>query len=146
MEDFARLLLMLIGAVMVVALVPDFMRSLSVKSWVSVIGKITYVGISESTGGIHKNSYAPRISYEYFYAGRTYQGTAIRITGFSFRCKELAEDYIRQFSKGQEVKVYVDPSQHGRCALYPRVEWWALLFAVLGSFAFAGSLYFFVKG
>jgi Protein of unknown function (DUF3592) len=141
MEDFARLLLMLIGAVMVIAFMPDFMRSLSVKSWVSVDGKITHVGISENRGG-HMNSYAPQISYEYFYAGRKYQGAAIRITGFSFRYKELADDYLRQFSKGADIKVYVDPGRPDRCALHPGFEWWALFFAVLGLVAFGASFYF----
>jgi Protein of unknown function (DUF3592) len=144
METLARLILVLMGTVFFFGFGRDFLRSLASREWVAVEGKIIRTWMSETTGSHHGNTFTPNVAYEYTYKGRKYQGSTIRVVGISYRYKSFAVEELAKFVKGSRVQVYLNPSHPTECALQPRAEWLALVFAVLGAVAATASTYFLV--
>jgi len=90
--------------------------------WPATTGKITNAQVEYSssidTEGDSRDSYSPRVSYEYQALGQTYTGTKISF-GFSksYGSRRQAEDELARYPLGSQVTVYYDPSNPAEAVL-----------------------------
>lgn len=117
--------------------------SYAVTRWPVVPARVVQASIeSVSTGG-----FRPRISYEFFLAGRRYLGTGIErpAGGESASSRaisfEQATAIVAAYPVGQERLAGYDPVNLGRAVLHPRFNWWTIAPVLLGAvFAALGTM------
>lgn len=109
--------------------------SYAVTRWPTVPARVIQASVeSASTGG-----FRPRISYEFFLAGRRFLGTGIeRPAGeetVSSRAVsfEQASAIVATYPVGQERLAGYDPVHLGRAVLHPRFNWWTIAPVLLGA-------------
>ncbi|HEV8123317.1 MAG TPA: DUF3592 domain-containing protein [Gemmatimonadales bacterium] len=109
--------------------------SYAVTRWPVVPARIVQSTVeSVSTGG-----FRPRISYEFFLAGRRYLASGIeRPAGERSRPDrtmpmEQAAAVVARYPVGQELLAGYDPGNLGNAVLHPRFDWWTIAPVLLGA-------------
>jgi hypothetical protein len=95
----------------------DLYLSQVAKSWPTADGRIVHSAIKGS-GGMRKKSrkYTPVIRYEYEVNGHRLTNDRLAF-GLARGTKSWAEQKVKEYPKGQAVKVRHDPLKHGTAAL-----------------------------
>ncbi|MEP7324955.1 MAG: DUF3592 domain-containing protein [Gemmatimonadota bacterium] len=95
--------------------------------------------VQSAVDSVSEGGFRPRISYEFFLAGRRYLGggidrpaTADHPASRSLAFNE-AKAIATRYHVGQELLAGFDPENPSRTVLHPRFNWWTLAPVVLGA-------------
>jgi hypothetical protein len=109
--------------------------SYAVTRWPVVPARVVESSVeSVSTGG-----FRPRVSYEFFLAGRRYLGSGIERPASESNPLDRALPFeqataiLSRYPVGRELLAGYDPVNLGRAVLHPRFNWWTIAPVLLGA-------------
>jgi len=129
MHSYSWLLLVLGLTVLAVASLL-WSRAQKQRVWSAVTGQITQSGVSMSGG-----DFLPKVTYEYIFNGRTYQGDRIVSLLIFYNWEGPSRRRAARYPAGQAVTVYVDPEYPISSVLEPGGDraFWPFILVVSGA-------------
>jgi hypothetical protein len=107
---------------------------------------VSRVETTSGSGSPRTVSHAPDVRYSYAVAGRTYEGTRVRISKLGSSYTGLAQGVVDAYPVGRRVEVRYDPERPDACVLEAGVgagEWFLPLFGLTFMAAGIGGIVFF---
>ena len=126
--------LILAGSILCIYGLRSLGASYAVTRWPVVPARVVYSAI-DSTG---RGGFRPRISYEFYLAGRRYLASGVdRPAGANEASTgamplERARAAVARYPVGLELLAGYDPGNLGRAVLRPRFNWWTITPVLLG--------------
>ena len=134
----------LFGAGVLYLVTPRLWRSYHNQAWSKVTGKIIesrWQNKLVSQNAARPNfKLIPKIEYLYTVNNTEYKGTTITLSSFDELDKSLAKSKLEQYSTGEQVSVYYNPSNPGlSCLEQEKPTLTSVLGLILGVVSFYGA-------